>query len=179
MKHTVRSLFVLISLFGCAPVAPVQTHNAASVSPVPAGFPANLRWDLVPGWIKWTDAKAQISWPPNDGCSSAPVSQSLRTGELIDRFGSESGKFFSPKGESYQSRAVPYVCTQMDYRVYRVVKPIEVKACKAAPWFGEPGGAMQVQTADPAYKLVADGEIKVVSYAAAGSGGSAPQCGGP
>jgi hypothetical protein len=71
------------------------------------------------------------------------------------------------------------MCTQMNYRVYRVTRPIPVETCKAAPWFDEPGGAVRVQTADPAYKLVAFGMIQVVSYARGGSGGSAPQCGGP
>jgi hypothetical protein len=54
-----------------------------------------------------------------------------------------------------------------------------VKSCKAAPWFGEPGGAIQVQTTEPAYKLVADGMIEVISHAVGGSGDPAPQCGRP
>jgi hypothetical protein len=184
MKRFVRSLFVAASLLGFAPLAPAQAQTTATVlvvatNPAPAGFPANLRWDLVPKWIQWVDAKAQISWPPNDGCESVPVARSLAAGEMIDRFGSEGGTFFSPKGESYRSRAVPYVCGQMDYRVYLVVKPVAVKSCKAAPWFGEPGGAIQVQTGDPAYKLVADGTLEVVSHAIGGSGGPTPQCGRP
>jgi hypothetical protein len=187
MKPFVRSLSITAVLLGFAAFAPVQAQTAATAaaapagpaSAAPAGFPANLRWGLVPKWIHWVDAKAQIDWPPNDGCAAAPVAQSLTTGQMIDRFGSEGGTFFSPQGESYRARAVPYVCTQMDYRVYRVVKPVAVKSCKAAPWFGEPGGAIQVQTADPAYKLVADGEIEVVSHAVGGSGGPAPQCGRP
>jgi hypothetical protein len=74
---------------------------------------------------------------------------------------------------------VPYVCRQMDYRVYRLVKPVAVKSCKAAPWFDESGGAVQVQTADPANKLLASGIIEQVSYDAGGSSGQAPQCGRP
>jgi hypothetical protein len=193
MNHLVRCFFVAVFLAGLArpapvmaqaapieaPAAPAQAQNGQAATAAPAGFPANLRWDLVPKWIQWVEAKAQISWPPNDGCLSAPVARSLATGEMIDRFGSEGGSFFSPEGESYRSRAVPYVCAQMDYRVYRVLKPIAVKSCKAAPWFGEPGDAIQVQTTDPAYKLVADGSIEVVSYAVGGSSGSAPQCGRP
>jgi hypothetical protein len=171
MIRLLRSLFLLVTLFG-AVAANAQT------SP-PAGFPANLRWDLVPKWMQWADSKVTISWPPNDGCAAAPEARTLSAGELIDRFGSEGGTFFSPKGESFKSRAVPYVCSQMDYRVYRVVKPLAVKACKAAPWFGEPGGAVQVQSANPAFKLVADGTIEVVSYAVAGSSGPSPQCGRP
>jgi Tuberculosis necrotizing toxin len=189
MKRFVRALFTTISLFGaslfavvsCAPTQqqPVATTQAEAANTPPAGFPANLRWDLVPKWIQWADAKAQISWPPNDGCEAAPVARSLPAGELIDRFGSEGGTFFSPKGESYQSRAVPYICRKMDYWVYRVARPLAVKSCKAAPWFNEPGGAIQVQTAGPAYKLVADGTLEVVSHAVGGSGGPDPQCGRP
>ena len=179
MNRFARSLFVAVFLLCLAQCAPVQTQTTVAASSAPAGFPANLRWDLVPKWIQWTNANAQISWPPKDGCSSAPVPRSLAAGDMIDRFGSEGGTFFSPKGESFQSRAVPYVCNQMDYRVYRVVKPVAVKSCEAAPWFGEPGGAVQVQTADPAYKLVAGGTIETVSYEVGGSGGAFPQCGRP
>jgi Tuberculosis necrotizing toxin len=103
---------------------------------------------------------------------------------MIDRFGAEDGSFFSPKGESFASRAVPYVCKQMDYRVYEVRKSIPVKVCKAAPWFDEPGGATQDQTEkagkpESASDLVANGSIKVVTYVVGGGSGPFPQCGGP
>ena len=150
----------------------------AHAQTAPADFPANLRWDLVPKWIKWESGKAAISWPPNDGCAEAPADRTLNPGELIDRFGSEFGSFFSPRGQSFKARAVPYVCKQMDYRIYRVLKPIPVKACNAAPWFGEPGGALQVQSAVAANKLVEDGSIKAISYEAGGNDLPAPQCGG-
>ena len=154
-------------------LAACQTTSAP-----PAGFPPNLRADLVPRWIQWTDGKAEIDWPPNDGCAAPPVAETLAAGTLIDRFGSDGGTFFSPRGESYQARAVPYICSLMDYTVYRVVTPIPVKECSAAPWFGEPGGARQLETSDPAYKLVSAGAIQEVSHAVGGSGGPAPQCGG-
>jgi hypothetical protein len=176
MQRLLRFLIVGVLLLGGAPVIPASAQSTAAP---PAGYPGNLRWDLVPKWIQWTDGKALISWPPNDGCASASESRVLPAGTLIDRFGSEYGSFFSPRGESFKARAVPYVCSQMDYRVYRVLKPISVKVCKAAPWFGEPGGALQDQTADPANKLVAAGMMEVVSYAPAGSRGPSPQCGRP
>lgn len=176
MTSLLRSLLLTLALAGGALTLPAAAENSQTP---PTGFPANLRWDLVPRWIKWVDAKTQIDWPPDDGCAAAPIRQSLTPGQTIDRFGNEFGTFFSPTGYSFRSRAVPYVCTQMDYRVYRVLKPIAVKSCKAARWFGEPGGAIQVQTADPANKLVASGMIEQVSYAAGGSGGAAPQCGRP
>jgi hypothetical protein len=171
MPRLLRTLFLALALAGAA--------QTAYAEPPPPGFPANLRYELVPKWIKWVADKAQISWPPDDGCAAPPIAQSLTPGQMIDRFGNEFGTFFSPRGESFRSRAVPYVCRQMDYRVYRIVKPIAIKSCKAAPWFDEPGGAVQVQTFEPANKLVASGMIEQVSYAAGGSSEPAPQCGRP
>jgi hypothetical protein len=174
MTRMLRFLCAALAIAGSASSVPVRAETAAP----PSDFPANLRWDLVPTWIKWASPAANISWPPNDGCAAAPVAKVLAPGQLIDRFGSEGGTFFSPKGESYKARAVPYVCKAMDYRVYKVLKPIPVKSCKAAPWFNEPGGAEQEQTADPAYKLVAAGSIEAVTYVVGGSSGPSPQCGG-
>jgi len=153
---------------------PPQSPPPQSASPL--GFPANLRADLVPKWITWADSKAAVSWPPNDGCAASPVAETIPPGTLIDRFGSEGGTFFSPQGETYASRAVPYVCKAMDYRVYKVIKPLPVQSCKAAPWFGEPGGAKQVKTTDPAYKLIASGVLETVSYVPGGSDNNPPQC---
>ncbi len=172
MKQIFRALILAAALFGGS-----QIVTAAEAPP--AGWPANLRWNLVSKWISWDGTKANISWPPNDGCAAAPVAETLPAGAMIDRFGSEGGTFFSPRGESFKSRAVPYVCDQMDYRVYKVLKPLPVQACTAAPWFGEPGGAKQVQSADPAYKLVAAQIIEAVSYEVGGRDGPYPQCGRP
>lgn len=180
VKWRLRLLAIAAAIvLGGVAVPPTPGRSQQASNPAPAGFPAILRWDLVPKWIQWSNAKATISWPPDDGCAAAPASQTLPAGNLIDRFGSEGGSFFSPKGESFASRAVPYVCRQMDYRVYRVLKPLPVQTCKATPWFDEPGGAVQMQTAEPAYRLVAEGMITVVTYDAGGSSGPAPQCGRP
>jgi hypothetical protein len=171
MLNFLRTLIVGLALFGVSAAGQSQAQTTP-----PSGYPATLRWDLVPKWIQWASDKANVSWPPNDGCASAPETKTLAAGDFIDRFGSEGGTFFSPRGESFKARAVPYNCKMMDYRIYKVLKPIPVKACKAAPWFGEPGGAMQVQTADPAYKLVAAGSIQAVEYVTGGTAGSFPQC---
>ena len=172
MKKQLRLLFAALAIVAL-PVLAIAAGDP------PAGWPTNLRWDLVPKWIAWDGAKATITWPPNDGCAAAPVTEVVPTGTLIDRFGSEGGTFFSPKGESFKSRAVPYVCKAMDYRVYKVLQPLTVKGCKAAPWFDEPGGAKQVQTADPAYKLVAAGTIVAETYVVGGSNSPMPQCRNP
>lgn len=139
-------------------------------------LPPYLRQDLYP---KWVDDKAQIKWPPNDGCAAAPVSETLGQNTLIDRFGSEGGSFFSPKGESFAARAVPYVCSKMVYTIYRVAKPLHVATCKAAPWFDEPGGATQYQTDEPAFKLRESGSIEVATSDTTGNDKSVSPCGSP
>ncbi len=140
-------------------------------------IPSYLRADLYPEWL---DASGKVKkWPENNGCAAAPVSETLPEGKLIDRFGSENGTFFSPKGESYAGRAVPYVCSQMVYTVYKVTKPLTVSACKAAPWFGEPGGATQYQTTDSALKLREAGIIEVAANDNTANGGAASPCGRP
>lgn len=161
--------FLAAGLAGCAPQPPAAPAQAAP------NLPANLRTDLYPQWI---DGKGQITWPPNDGCAAAPVSVTLPAGTLIDRFGSEGGRFFSPRGASYAARAVPYVCSKMVYTVYRLDKPLHAMACKAAAWFGEPGGATQYETDDPAYKLRAAGAIEVVPSDSGGHAGAASPCQG-
>ena len=171
MKRLLRTLVAVLALLA------VPTLVQADGSP-PASWPASLRWDLVPKWIQWTADKPTVFWPPNDGCAAAPVTDTIPAGTLIDRFGSEGGTFFSPRGMSFNSRAVPYVCKMMDYRIYKVLKPLAVKACQAAPWFNEPGGAKQVQTTEPAYKLVADQSIVAIFYEAGGNNLPDPQCRG-
>jgi Tuberculosis necrotizing toxin len=160
-------------LFGVAAAAslPSCSQPASQAAPV---LPSNLRADLYP---KWIDAAGHINWPKNDGFDGTPVAQTLQPGQLIDRFGSEGGTFFSPKGESYPGRALPYVCSQMPYTIYRVDQPIPVQAGKAAPWFGEPGGATQYETAEPAFKLREEGKIEAAKNDSTGNGPAASPCG--
>jgi len=165
--RTARALSGLMTALMLAACAPEP-------APADAGlWPEVFRRDLYPEWIT---LKPDIRWPPNDGCAAAPTPQVLPAGALIDRFGSENGQFFSPKGEPYAARAVPYVCERMAYTVYRVVKPLAVKACMAAPWFGEPGGATQYQSADPAARLREAGLIEVVDGGAGGTTTTASPC---
>ena len=157
--------------------------TAASVQAQPAGWPANFQFALTtkdcPATVvnkpvtgkcliwddKQTDAtkKLTVRWPDDDGCpKGASVAQKLKVGTEIDRFGSEFGKFFGAKGETFASRAVPYVCKEQEYRVYKVVKEFDVQYCRALPWFAAAGGAKQYGTVQNAKELVAAKMIEPV-----------------
>ena len=161
----VRVLTLLVAVASC-----LSAVACGPGAPVPAAtILAPLRGDLATGWID-----GAIRWPPNDGCATPPVVETLEVGRRLDRFGPETGALFSPEGEPFRARSIPYICNQIDYRVYRVVMPIEVRTCRAAPWFGEPGGATTVKTSMSAADLVARGALATLSSIPAGTGGS--QC---
>lgn len=171
-----RFLRLLPLLFVLSCTAIPGTAPPSSAPARVTAWPVYLRHDLYPEWI---DANARVRWPPHDGCVSDPAPVTVPTGTEIDRFGGETGSFFSPKGESFAARAVPYVCRQMVYTVYRVARPLAVRSCKAAPWFGQPGGATQYQTTQPALKLTETGAIEVLRAVIPEDARAAPQCAGP
>ncbi len=72
------------------------------------------------------------------------ISTTLESGTVIDRYGSNgSGKYFSPKGTSYEQRALPPFMEEQPYTKYKVLRPLEVEAGKIAPWFEQPGQGIQ------------------------------------
>ena len=158
--------------------AAVLGLTAAACAPGGAQCPAYLRQDLATNWLRCTAGSADIAWPPNQGYAAvpAPAPKLVYEGAEVDRFGFETGTFFSPAGASFKARAVPYVCNQMEYRVYRVMKPMVVQSGVAAPWFAEPGGAIQYMTADSAADLRKAGVLKVVKEYHPGGTEPAPQC---
>jgi hypothetical protein len=146
MKKTVLLLLAAL-LAGCA------------TAPPPAPKPP-LRSTLA---AQWFDTAGHLRWPPDDGFSSTPTPMVLPPGMLLDRFGSDQGRFFSPKGATYVARALPYDCALEPYTTYRVKAPIFVWAGRAAPWFDQSGGATQFETDASAAQLVADAALEPVT----------------
>ena len=67
----------------------------------------------------------------------------LKPGTIIDRYGSGSGKYFSPSGTSYEARALPPFMEGANYMKYIVKEPLRIRMGKICPWFGQPGGGVQ------------------------------------
>ncbi|MFJ7995777.1 TNT domain-containing protein [Streptomyces sp. NPDC096310] len=112
----------------------------------------------------WEGPADSGSWkyPPNDGFAEVngeldKKATELRTGEKLDRFGSEYGGYLAPAGDAYARRALPpqnlstrEPAVPCDYRVYRVVKPFSVWQGSIAPWFEQPGRGQQIKL-DPVF----------------------------
>ena len=91
----------------------------------------------------FVDAQGKIKWPPKgtDGfvldSSGNPITQSadLKAGQVIDRFGSNGGRFASPidNGEKlpFNSRGLPYPEGYQVYHQYEIVKDINLENVKA------------------------------------------------
>jgi hypothetical protein len=128
---------------------------AACVAPDPVALPTGARPDLDKVWVDENGYR----WPPDNGFAGTAVLIVLPPGVLLDRFGGENGRFFSPKGAAFGARSLPTVCSELRYTGYRVAAPLPVWIGRAAPWFGEPGGATQVQTDATVAQLIADGTL--------------------
>ena len=119
--------------------------------PTPA-VPSSLSPEVTSAWA---GSNGRVVWPPSDGFAGPATLIVLPPGMLLDRFG-EDGGHLSPRGASYEARALPYVCAGLRYTAYRVLTPLLGWAGHAAQWFGQAGGATQIETDATAAQLIAD-----------------------
>lgn len=122
------------------------------------------RNDLDDRWYRPQDG--ELDWPPNGGFAEAPQSRTLTPGTRIDRYSGrppdqDGGKYFSPAGTSFESRALPYDPASQRLSTFEVVRPFEVQSGTAAPWFDQVGGAVQYLTDKSTQELLRDGYIRI------------------
>jgi hypothetical protein len=109
---------------------------------------------------EYVDDNGRWRYPSNDGFDGTPTSKKLRPGEVIDRFGGQSGRFLAPVGTQFKQRSLPpqslNTCeyekgVKMPYGYYRykVEKEIPVFSGSSAKWFGQPGGGIQYKIDGP------------------------------
>lgn len=134
-----------------------------SAAPAMAGCSGEtIRPDLAD---RWKDAAGKPRWPNEDWSGGLNVTILLLPGTVIDRFGCDDGKHFSPQGTPFAARALPYDCTRESYRSYRVLRPFPVRSAEAQGWFGQRGGAVQYSATVSARELLADGSLEPVEAA--------------
>jgi hypothetical protein len=76
----------------------------------------------------------------------------LDPGLLVDNFGQESGSYLYADGTPFQQRSLPPSALNTTdpafpygYHRYEVARPFTVRAGPVAPWFGQPGGGLQLK----------------------------------
>ncbi len=95
-------------------------------------------------------AKASTSlatkYPTNAAISGTTERIFLKPGQVIDRYGSLSGKWFSQPGVSYGSRSIPL--GQAPYTQFKVLRPFEVNRSLTSPgmFSGQKGFGIQFQS---------------------------------
>jgi hypothetical protein len=117
------------------------------------------------------DSRRNVHWPPNRGFIDF-TKETLGIGKEFDRYGGyfengvfkDGGDFVSPKGASFESRALPKQTLKEPYRKYKVIKEIpEVKKGTSAPWFGQPGLGIQYELPYPIDELLKGGYIILIN----------------
>lgn len=98
--------------------------------------------------------------PKNGGFDGAPSNYSLKTGDIITRYGKETGRYASPKGVEFNQRSLAPGTELTRMYTYRVVKPITVKAGIAAPFFGASGGGIQYLFDKSIYWYIKNGYLE-------------------
>jgi filamentous hemagglutinin len=88
-------------------------------------------------------------WPPNEGFKVI-YETLLVVGTLVDRYGSQHGS------------SVPEGAHKWPYEVYRVVRPIHVKAGHTMPWFQTVGCGMQYKFQASIRELLERGDLERV-----------------
>ena len=124
--------------------------------------------ELVVRDTKFLDVDGNIDWEkwaPNGGRVPGTIkeNQTITTGTIIDRYGSQWGKYTSPVGVPYEQRALPYIENPNAYHKYEVLKPIDnVTISEIAPAFEQVGGGIQYELPYNIKKLKELGYIKEI-----------------
>jgi hypothetical protein len=80
----------------------------------------------------------------------------------IDRYGSDFGSFVSPEGTPFPARSLHPEAAGRPYSVFEVVKPIDVDAGVAAPYYGQPGLGVQYELPASVKELIKRGVLRRV-----------------
>ena len=106
-------------------------------------------------------------WPKKDGFEGPSVNMELPRGYQFDRYGhtdpyADRGTFASPAGTPFDMRSLPASAASRPLTTYEVVDPFKADVGVVRPWYGRPGGGMQINMPDSIANLLKRGTIRVV-----------------
>lgn len=98
--------------------------------------------------VYYNQRNGAINWPDNDGFVVDTIkNKRLSEGTYFKRYGGNSGEFLGNTADSFESRSLaPHsdpAINNVEIHYYELIEDTEFTTGKAAPWFGQPGGADQ------------------------------------
>jgi hypothetical protein len=139
--------------FGDCEISEDDEHNEFGDEPKPR--------DDIKDNPEFVDENGDVKWPENDGFAGEPENVTLVRWTVIDRYGSEDGRFTADAGTPYEERSLPFDESSQEYHSYEVVEPIEdVQQGKAADAFNQPGGGTQQKLPESVGSLVKSGKLR-------------------
>ncbi|MGH8487371.1 MAG: glycohydrolase toxin TNT-related protein, partial [Gammaproteobacteria bacterium] len=145
--------------------ADLAASTAGLFSPIPGtgvALKAARAADKVGDAARVAKGADNVAWPPNRGFDGDSAPASLIPGVKVDRYGSPNGTFVSPDGTPFPNRSLPASSASKPLNTYEVVKPIQVDAGSAVPWFNQSGGGTQFELPGTVKNLVDSGHLKDV-----------------
>jgi RHS repeat-associated protein len=130
---------------GLAPCVPSAVNAPSDVTAEPSTGKALEKWK---------------EWPDHDGFLAGYSEPAvLNPGTLIDRYGSDYGKYASPQGMPFAVRGLPAARANDPYSVFVVQRPLEVRQGLAAPWAESPGYGVQYLLPSSVQELLGSGHL--------------------
>lgn len=140
----------------------IATENLGALG-LPGGIGvAGKVADAATDVLDASKAGKAVSWPPNRGFDDDMAPATLIPGARIDRYGSPDGTFVAPEGTPFPMRSLPDSAVSKPLNSYEVVRPIEVDAGSAMPWFNQPGGGVQFELPGTVRELIDSGNLREV-----------------
>ena len=103
----------------------------------------------------------QSYYPPNRGFLGRPITETLKPGTMIDRYGgADSSRFFSPAGTPQSARSLPPSVAAQELRTFKVIKPFEVETGTVAPAFNQFGLGTQYRASLQLRELLREGFVE-------------------
>jgi hypothetical protein len=87
-----------------------------------------------------------LPFPLNNGFVGATTQKTFNVGDVLDRFG-QVGNWLAEGDPPRWARSLPNSTPATKFR-YRVKKAFTKEFGRTAPWYGEPGGGLQVYLAE-------------------------------
>ena len=98
--------------------------------------PARVKYPTINPTTPRTQFK---EWPENHGFTYS-LSNKLRSGGLVSRYGPEDGTFVAPANTPFEARGIHPRMREDGPRIYQMIEDMDVPGGPAMPWYGGGGG---------------------------------------